>query len=251
MAVLLSNESNLRIIEMLKSRPYYPRELAAEMSLSEPFVVRRLRLLEENGIVEGRWESNGSRRVKRYFLKDLTLELGKTGLKIRMENAPAQYAINFRGEAIKWAIALPFIVIALYGIFFRVMALVLIFSIYFIWYGAINFAYYREFGLRSNVLGVFIDLFVAFIISVNTIEERVTVLGLGIATGIIAITVGIAIIVLMTYRIRYRQLEFSRIDKSKTALMDNISSGPSYVKVFYLPIAIKWKIYEYFDIALV
>ena len=253
MAVLLSNESNLRIIEMLKSRPYYPRELAAEMSLSEPFVVRRLRSLEEYGIVEGKWESNGSRRVKRYFLKDVTLELARTGLKIKMDNAPpvdtpVQYTINLRDEANKWALMLPLVAIIVYGIIFKVTALLLIFSLYFLWWGAINFAYHRKFGLRSTLLMIFMDLFLAFIISANLIEERVAGMGLGVFIGILATIIGIIILILMTYRIRYSQHESDMINTSTIALMDIVATGPSYLKVFYLPMAIKCKIYEFFGV---
>jgi DNA-binding HxlR family transcriptional regulator len=56
-ARLLNNESNLKILDKLKTRPYYPRELAQEMELSEPFVVRRLKAMEAEDIVEGRWDT--------------------------------------------------------------------------------------------------------------------------------------------------------------------------------------------------
>ena len=46
-AGILNNATNLRILEWLKEKPYYPRELAAEMKVSEQFVVRRLKAMEE------------------------------------------------------------------------------------------------------------------------------------------------------------------------------------------------------------
>ena len=87
-ASLLNNESNLRILEKLKIKPYYPRELAAEMKLSEPFLVRRLKAMEEYDIVEGRWENEGGRKVKRYYVKDITMQLGKDGLKVTLPSKP-------------------------------------------------------------------------------------------------------------------------------------------------------------------
>jgi predicted transcriptional regulator len=45
------------------------------MGVSEPFIVRRLKAMEEHDIVEGRWETEGSRKVKRYYVKDVTLQL--------------------------------------------------------------------------------------------------------------------------------------------------------------------------------
>jgi predicted transcriptional regulator len=73
MARILNNGTNLRIIEKLKVKPFYPGDLASEMSLSEPFIVRRLKAMEECGIAEGKWETQGSRKVKRYYLKDIKL----------------------------------------------------------------------------------------------------------------------------------------------------------------------------------
>jgi len=97
-ASVLNNESNLRILEKLKVCPHYPRELAAEMGVSEPFVVRRLKAMEEHGIVEGKWETEGSRKVKRYYVNDVTLQLGKGGLKVTTAEAPVKQEINIFKE---------------------------------------------------------------------------------------------------------------------------------------------------------
>jgi len=253
MAALLSKESNLRIIEMLKIRPYYPRELAAEMGLSEPFIVRRLRSLEESGIVEGRWESNGSRRVKRYFLQDITLELAKTGLKIKMDNsspigAPTQYTLNIRDETVKWAIALPFLVIALLGLVFNVTMLILIVIIYSLWSGAINFSVHRKYGLNTNLLASITSLFLIFILSAGAIEGKIPGTELGIAIALLIAMITFAALILLTYRGQYRQQEWEKLKESNTELIETIPSKPSYIRAFYLPMTMKWKIYETFGI---
>jgi len=250
MAALLSNESNLRIIEMLKSRPYYPREMALEMGLSEPFIVRRLRSMEECGIVESKWENKGNKRVKRYFLKDITLELADKGLKIKTDNAPLniapiQYTFNLKDEIIKWAMVLPFIAIIISGIIFNTLLLLipLIIGIYCLWCAAINFAYYRRFGLKSNLLAIFTDLIIPFIVLVIVIEGKVYDIELKIVFGVLIFTTAILFLILMAYRAGYKRLEMDKINKSKITLKDIISSEPSYVKAFYLPIAVKWKFF--------
>ena len=253
MATLLSKESNLRIIEMLKTRPYYPRELAAEMGLSEPFVVRRLRSLEESGIVEGRWESNGSRRVKRYFLMDITLELAKTGLKIKIDNtltsdATVQYMINIRDETVKWAIALPFIAIALLGFVFNVTLLLLLVIIYSLWSGSINLSVYRKYGLKTNLLAALTSLFLIIIVFAGGVDGKIIGTGLKIVIAILIAIVTYAALILLTYRGQYRQKEWDNLKKSNTELIEIIPSKPSHIRAFYLPMTVKWKIFESFGI---
>ena len=109
-ARILNNESNLKILDKLKVRPYYPRELAQEMELSEPFVVRRLKAMEEEGIVEGRWETEGSRKVKRYYLMDVSIEYGKEGLKFSSEDIPVKPGIDMKKEVVGRLIKLPLII---------------------------------------------------------------------------------------------------------------------------------------------
>ena len=87
-ASVLNNESNMRILGWLKTKPYYPRELAAAMNISEQFIVRRLKEMEEYGIVEGKWENEGGHRVKRYYPKDITLQIGNEGLEVTSDYDP-------------------------------------------------------------------------------------------------------------------------------------------------------------------
>ena len=85
-ASILNNESNMRILGWLKTKPYYPRELAGKMNISEQFIVRRLKAMEEYGIVEGKWESEGGHRVKRYYPKDITMQIGDEGLEVMSDH---------------------------------------------------------------------------------------------------------------------------------------------------------------------
>jgi DNA-binding HxlR family transcriptional regulator len=87
-ASVLNNESNMRILGWLKAKPYYPRELAAAMDVSEQFIVRRLKAMEEHGIVEGKWENEGGHRVKRYYPQDIILQIGDEGLEVTSDYDP-------------------------------------------------------------------------------------------------------------------------------------------------------------------
>ncbi len=119
-AGLLNNESNLRIIEKLKERAYYPRELAAEMKLSESFIVRRLKAMEEFDIVEGRWESENGRKVKRYYLKDVTMQLGKGGLEVTtgeaIQASQPKTTLTPEKELLKLLIWVPILLLIFGGI---------------------------------------------------------------------------------------------------------------------------------------
>ncbi len=76
----------MRILGWLKAKPYYPRELAAAMNVSEQFIVRRLKAMEKHGIVEGKWENEGGHRVKRYYPKDITIQIGDEGLEVKSDH---------------------------------------------------------------------------------------------------------------------------------------------------------------------
>lgn len=66
---LISNETNLQILSILKSGSFNPRELARILQKDETDVSRRLRLLERLGLVEGRWIRIRGRNVRVYSLK--------------------------------------------------------------------------------------------------------------------------------------------------------------------------------------
>ncbi|ACS34250.1 Regulatory protein HTH/ArsR family, disease resistance-related, containing ATPase domain [Thermococcus gammatolerans EJ3] len=66
---VLSSETNLQILSLLRSGSFHPRELARLLHRSESDVSRRLKKLEKLGLVEGRWVRLGDRNVRVYSLK--------------------------------------------------------------------------------------------------------------------------------------------------------------------------------------
>ncbi len=246
-ARLLNNESNLRILEKLKEKPYYPRELAMEMKVSEPFVVRRLKAMEECGIVEGVWETEGNRRVRRYYPKDVNIRLGRGGLEVTTEDVPLKRQINVKNELLGTAIRLPLIILLLIGVFMDIGLIIAALCLYFIWNAAIGYAFYRKFNLKTPLFSLAINLFIALLLA--------AMLAQGIAASmpqeIVAIAMAIgAIFVLLAllYRSRFYQLEVDALFDSMEELMEELKNAPAHVRAFYLPSAIRWKANEYFGL---
>jgi len=75
---LLSNETNLEILSVLRSGSFNPRELARILGRDETDLSRRLRAMERAGLVEGRWVRIREKNVKVYSLK-------VDGIEIRFE----------------------------------------------------------------------------------------------------------------------------------------------------------------------
>jgi DNA-binding transcriptional ArsR family regulator len=246
-ASVLNNESNLRILEKLKVRPHYPRELAAEMGVSEPFVVRRLKAMEEHDIVEGRWETEGSRKVKRYYVKDVTLQLGKDGLKVTTAEAPARQDINIFKELAGTITRLPLLLILIFGVLLNIWYLVAIVAVLFLWNAAIDYAFYKNFRLKTPLLSMIVNLAVALLlVGIITISDVPQVPA---EITAIAMVIGMAVLVLViVYRSRFYQLEYSELIEDMVGLMARLEDAPVYVKAFYLPTAIRWKINEYFGL---
>jgi len=247
-ASILNNESNLRILEKLKARPYYPRELAAEMGLSEPFVVRRLKAMEEHDIVEGRWEAEGTRKVKRYHVKDVTLQLGKDGLKVTTAEVPVKKGINLRNELFGRLLRLPLLAVFAYGILFNVPILIGIMLVLVFWFLLINIAYYLEYrfttSLLSTVIYAFGTLVLAGILFVDQLAIAVPAEAIAVVTALFAV----ALVLVLVYQSRYYQLECDGMFKSTADLISGLEDAPVYEKIFYLPVAIKWKVNEYFGL---
>lgn len=246
-ASVLNNESNLRILEKLKVRPYYPRELAGEMGLSEPFIVRRLKAMEEHDIVEGRWETEGSRKVKRYYVKDVTLQLGKDGLKVTTSEVQAKQDINIFKELAGTLTRLPLILVLVCGVIFNIWYLVAIVAIIFVWNAAIDYAFYKNFRLKTPLLSMVVNMAVALLLAGIIAVSGISSVPAEIAA--IAMAIGLAVLVLVVvYRSRFYQLEYSELIEDMVGLMAMLEEAPLYVKAFYLPTAIRWKINEYFGL---
>jgi DNA-binding transcriptional ArsR family regulator len=246
-ASILNNESNLRILEKLKAKPYYPRELAADMDLSEPFIVRRLKAMEEHDIVEGRWETEGTRRVKRYYPKDINIKLGREGLKVTTEEAPVKRQINIKNELLGTIIRLPLIVLLLYGIFFNIGVVIAAVSVIFVWNAAIDYAFYRDFKLKTPLFSLVVNLFIALLLAAILAQGLIASIPQEIAA--VAMAIGLIFVLLaLVYRSRFYQMEFDELLEDMNNLMARLENAQVYVKAFYLPTVIRWKANEYFGL---
>jgi hypothetical protein len=250
-ASLLNNESNLRILEKLKLKPYYPRELAAEMKLSEPFLVRRLKAMEEYDIVEGRWENEGGRKVKRYYVKDITMQLGKDGLKVTSFEAPVTGEVDMRKEAARFMLSLPVIIVAIYGFTSGNLTVLALLLSYFVWVTLINIALYREYRLKNHLTAI-IMLLIGITASLTTIGIRYVSFNLPDNIGeLIAIIYAVIVFVFIMsfiYHVRFSQIEARAMIRDKRELIASLDSASVPVKIFYLPTVIKWRIHEYFGL---
>lgn len=246
-ASVLNNESNLRILEKLKERPYYPRELAAEMGLSEPFIVRRLKAMEEHDIVEGRWDTEGTRKVKRYYVKDVTIRLGKDGLQVKTAEKPHTSGVDLKKDLIGRLIKLPLAIMFVAGVIFNIPILLVVMSIFLAWYTAIYYANYGDFKYKTSLLSCMISGILAGFtlvlialeqLSFNVPEYSLTIL----------LVVSMIVIFLAIYQARYYQLEFDAMVEDLGEFVHGLDKAPLYKKLFYLPMVAKWKISEYFGL---
>jgi DNA-binding transcriptional ArsR family regulator len=87
---VLANGTNREILTLLRAEPTYPRRLAELVGITEGEAQKRLRLLEEHGLVKGQWVHVG-KNVKRYTLEAeaLRIEVGPEGLRLALEGAPS------------------------------------------------------------------------------------------------------------------------------------------------------------------
>ena len=246
-ASVLNNESNLRILEMLKKRPYYPRELAAEMKLSEPFIVRRLKAMEEYGIVEGRWESENGRKVKRYYPLDITMQLGKDGLKVTSGEIPVQNEIDLRKEVMKFLINLPIIAVFFYGFYSENVPIICILLFFVIWQIVINLVLYRTYHFKSMLSAVLL-LFLVTCMIVLSLAITYSILPVNLSDSTIGLIYGVfGLFAVMTfiYHIRFSQIEGKGLRTSKTDLIESLYDQPLPVKIFYFLMVIRWRVSEY------
>lgn len=250
-AAVLNNESNLRILDKLKQRPFYPRELSAEMGLSEPFIVRRLKAMEEYDIVEGRWESENGRKVKRYYVKDVTMQLGKDGLQVTSGEAPVKSGIDLRKELTKSLIYLPIIVFIACGYIFEQPIILGITCLLFAWQLAVNLAFYRTY--RYNTM-----LTAALLLAAG-VASTLILLGLHFYhfnlliqpseyIGLLFAGIGFVFFMTLIYHVRFSQAESRDLMADKKELMASLESSSLPVKVFYLPLVLRWKLNEYFGL---
>jgi DNA-binding transcriptional ArsR family regulator len=247
-ARILNNESNLKILDKLKARPYYPRELAQEMELSEPFVVRRLKAMEAEDIVEGRWEAEGSRKVKRYYLKDVKIEYGREGLKMSSNELPvppAKKTIDMKKEMMARLVKLPLMAVCFAGIVLNIPVILGAMLVLVLWYLLITVGIYRRHRFMTSLLTIPVYVFSTLAVGSILVGDAIqVVIPLSAIIGLFTVV----LIYIMLYQARYYQLELEDMLEKTRTFIDGLENEPWHVRLFYLPMALKWKINEYFKI---
>ncbi len=244
-ASVLNNESNLRILEKLKMRPFYPRELAAEMNLSEPFLVRRLKAMEEYDIVEGRWENEGKRKVKRYYIKDITLQLGKSGLKVSSAETPKKQGVNFKNDMIARLLKLPLTLLFIIGVLFDVPVLIAVLCLVLAWYALSYYSFYEQLKYKALFFSSVISAIGSgLLFAILARDEMVVSTPKNSMWGISAIFV-IVILALALYQARYYQSEIDKMVEDERKFIKGLDKSSFFLKIVYLPIVIKWQLSEY------
>jgi hypothetical protein len=240
----LNNESNLRIIEKLKTRPYYPRELAAEMGLSESFLVRRLKAMEEFDIVEGRWDTEGGRKVKRYYVKDVTMQLGKDGLEVQPAEATAPAGFNLQKEAIKLLVTFSVVILAYFGYIINQPVIVIAACLLMAWHMAIDVALYRHYHHKTMVA----EVLVLAATVVNFVSIYVPISASKDIANIINTAYLIGFFLLFVFWIRFSTEEARDLTRDKLNFLSELDDASTPAKLFYLLFVIMWKVRDYFEI---
>jgi len=251
----------MRILRWLKDKPYYPRELAAAMNVSEQFIVRRLKAMEEHGIVEGKWENEGSHRVKRYYPKDITMQIGDEGLEVTSDYdpmlSPDKKWKYIKKEFINTLLMFLWLPLVLYGVLFNAPIFIVIPSIFLIWWATNNIAFYQEYKPKSlNILIPAVLLFAilllyrAFLVytlggSFKFPYTRIDII-MTMLLFIFAIFFINNFIIIFQYSLYRVQVE--NLVKSKREFISNIRPAPLRTKIFYLPMIMTWRVSEYFNL---
>ncbi|CAI6074625.1 ArsR/SmtB family transcription factor [Cohnella sp. JJ-181] len=92
----LSSETRVRIIEMLRERPMYVKEIADELALSSAIVTKHIQKLETAGIVSTRLAAGtrGKQKVCTLSLKHLVLQFRASDRDGEAPQRPSSYAVS-------------------------------------------------------------------------------------------------------------------------------------------------------------
>lgn len=97
---LLANKSNQAILGLLAVEPAWPRKIGQLVSLSETETSRRLKRMEDLGLVQGEWTPVEGKNVKLYRLsvRGATVHFNAAGMELRLEpfDGTAQPAVMLR-----------------------------------------------------------------------------------------------------------------------------------------------------------
>lgn len=81
----LSNTTTIFILEELKRRSSYTRELSIKLGLGESLISRKLRELERLGLVEANWRRRGEKTIREYSLATCCVNLKLVSLIIHLK----------------------------------------------------------------------------------------------------------------------------------------------------------------------
>jgi len=97
----LSNPINLKILTLLRSSSFHPRELARILNRDETDISRRLRQLERLGLIKGKWERVDGKNVRVYSLKvsEIRIFMHPTKLEVKVgENESYEAPIEWESS---------------------------------------------------------------------------------------------------------------------------------------------------------
>ena len=246
-AGLLNNETNLRILEKLKARPYYPRELAAEMELSESFLVRRLKAMEEYDIVAGRWETEGGRKVKRYYIKDVTMQLGKDGLEVKSVEAGAPAKFNLQKEALSIVSTFIIAILGFIGIVLSQPVLIVFACLLMAWQMVITASLYRHYHYKTlftEILFIAISIFI-FALDIAVVVHYSPITDSFLTSGLFLLAWCLVFFTVFMFWVRFSQEEKKEWTRDKRDFISSLASASTPVKLFYLLMVLRWRVNEY------
>ncbi|MFQ6089472.1 MAG: ArsR/SmtB family transcription factor [Candidatus Methanofastidiosia archaeon] len=141
---VLNNPTNRELIEMLSSRELTPSEIVRETKKNETMVVRKLREMENLGILNSHWIG----KRKYYNLKELQIKIGE---EIVIETKTPK--LKFACASTKQNLALYLIYGALVGVFLvEGDSLLRIFVLFFLaWHSFSYLALHRLFGDKGHL----------------------------------------------------------------------------------------------------
>jgi tetratricopeptide (TPR) repeat protein/DNA-binding transcriptional ArsR family regulator len=83
---LMGNKVNVRIITLIRNHPMGPRDLARYLNKNEADIVRRLRVMENAGLVRSEWGTRLGKNVKLYNLttEAISISFHQDGLEVQL-----------------------------------------------------------------------------------------------------------------------------------------------------------------------
>jgi hypothetical protein len=113
------------------------------------------------------------------------------------------------------------------------------------WYLLITVGFYRRYHFTTTLLSIPVNAFGTLAIGAILVGDAIqVVIPLSAVVGLFVVV----LIYIMLYQARYYQLELDDMLEKTRAFIEGLEAEAWYVRLFYLPMALKWKINEYFKI---